>query len=231
MIPTLYISEILIFFQIIQALNKGDNALLESPTGSGKSLGLLCSALAWQKHDFETRQSLPSNEPTNPTTTNSTAPTTTNSTAASSTTSSTVSLEATEGAGVINRCHCVCHNVKTEDQTRHSTCQPMNEAINIPTVNTCTPNIGITNPPAGITDDPSASNIGVANTPAGMINVHTSASNIGITNTDTSAAVTNTTNTDAEGHDVTVTNNGMFVMIKSPTFTCLFKRFLITILH
>lgn len=222
MISTLYISEILIFFQIIQALNKGDNALLESPTGSGKSLALLCSALAWQKHDFETRQSLPSNEPTNPTTTNNTAPTTTNSTAAtttnstaaSSTTNSTVSLEATEGAGVINRCHCVCHNVKTEDQTRHSTCQPMNEAINIPTVNTCTPNIGITNPPAGITDDPSASNIGVANTPAGMINVHTSASNIGITNTDTSAAVTNTTNTDAEGHDVTVTNNGMFAMIK-----------------
>ena len=201
------------FFQIIQALNKGDNALLESPTGSGKSLALLCSALAWQKHDFETRQSLPSNEPTNPTTTNNTAPTTTNSTAASSTTSSTVSLEATERAGVVNRCHCVCHNVKTEDQTRHSTCQPMNKTINIPTVNTCTPNIGITNAPAGITDNPSASNIGVANTPAGIINTHTSAPNIGITNTDTSAAVTNTTNTDAESHDVTVTNNGMFVII------------------
>ena len=107
----------------------------------------------------------------------------------------------------------MCHNVTTEDQTRHSTCQPMNETINTPTVNTCTPNIGITNAPAGITDDPSASNIGVANTPAGMINVHTSASNIGITNTDTSAAVTNTTNMDAEGHDVTVTNNGKFVMI------------------
>ena len=214
MIPTLYISEILIFFQIIQALNKGDNALLESPTGSGKSLALLCSALAWQKHDFETRQSLPSNEPTNPTTTNNTAPTTTNSTAASSTTNSTVSLEATEGAGVINRCHCVCHNVKTEDQTRHSTCQSMNETITIPTVNTCTPNIGITNPPAGIINNPSASNIGVANTPAGIINAHTSASNIGITNTDTSAAVTNTTNTDAEGHDITVTNNGKFAIIK-----------------
>lgn len=35
--------------QIIQALNKRENALLESPTGSGKSLALLCSSLAWQK--------------------------------------------------------------------------------------------------------------------------------------------------------------------------------------
>lgn len=38
--------------QIIQALNHGNNALLESPTGSGKSLALLCSVLAWQTQQY-----------------------------------------------------------------------------------------------------------------------------------------------------------------------------------
>ena len=32
---------------MIRSLNQGANALLESPTGSGKSLALLCSSLAW----------------------------------------------------------------------------------------------------------------------------------------------------------------------------------------
>ena len=40
-------------FQIIMALQRGQNSLLESPTGSGKSLALLCAALAWQKKETQ----------------------------------------------------------------------------------------------------------------------------------------------------------------------------------
>ena len=37
--------------QIIKGIDRHQNCLLESPTGSGKSLALLCSALAWQTHE------------------------------------------------------------------------------------------------------------------------------------------------------------------------------------
>ncbi|XP_067306671.1 Fanconi anemia group J protein isoform X2 [Pseudorasbora parva] len=47
-----YPSQLAMMNSIIRGLNNGKHCLLESPTGSGKSLALLCSALAWQQAQF-----------------------------------------------------------------------------------------------------------------------------------------------------------------------------------
>ena len=43
----------------LQALHKGQHALLESPTGTGKTLALLSSALAWQARHIEAESAAP----------------------------------------------------------------------------------------------------------------------------------------------------------------------------
>ena len=48
-----YPSQMAMMAKIIMSLQKGRNCLLESPTGSGKSLALLCAALAWQKAEIK----------------------------------------------------------------------------------------------------------------------------------------------------------------------------------
>ncbi|KAF9398539.1 Fanconi anemia group J protein [Mortierella sp. AD011] len=48
-----YKSQVDMMSSIIEALQKQENALLESPTGSGKSLALLCGALAWLESQKE----------------------------------------------------------------------------------------------------------------------------------------------------------------------------------
>ncbi|KAI3354667.1 hypothetical protein L3Q82_019165, partial [Scortum barcoo] len=47
-----YPSQLAMMNSIVRGLNSGQHCLLESPTGSGKSLALLCSALGWQWAQF-----------------------------------------------------------------------------------------------------------------------------------------------------------------------------------
>jgi hypothetical protein len=48
-----YESQKLMMEKIIKCIKNSENALLESPTGTGKTLALLVAALAWQKADME----------------------------------------------------------------------------------------------------------------------------------------------------------------------------------
>uniref|UniRef100_A0A3B4AQG3 Helicase ATP-binding domain-containing protein n=1 Tax=Periophthalmus magnuspinnatus TaxID=409849 RepID=A0A3B4AQG3_9GOBI len=47
-----YPSQLAMMNSIMRGLNNGQNCLLESPTGSGKSLALLCSTLGWHHAQF-----------------------------------------------------------------------------------------------------------------------------------------------------------------------------------
>uniref|UniRef100_A0A8C6SYR0 DNA 5'-3' helicase n=1 Tax=Neogobius melanostomus TaxID=47308 RepID=A0A8C6SYR0_9GOBI len=50
-----YPSQLAMMNSIVRGLNKSQHCLLESPTGSGKSLALLCSTLGWQQGQLSDR--------------------------------------------------------------------------------------------------------------------------------------------------------------------------------
>ena len=53
--PEPYPSQIVMMEKILFALREGTNALLESPTGTGKTLCLLCATLAFAEHEEKQR--------------------------------------------------------------------------------------------------------------------------------------------------------------------------------
>ncbi|XP_022098655.1 Fanconi anemia group J protein homolog isoform X2 [Acanthaster planci] len=50
-----YPTQLSMMSMIIKGIERHQNCLLESPTGSGKSLALLCSCLAWQQNEYKKR--------------------------------------------------------------------------------------------------------------------------------------------------------------------------------
>jgi len=54
--PSMYTSQRQIILGVINTLTKCQNAILESPTGSGKSLAILCSVLAWHTEKFPDKE-------------------------------------------------------------------------------------------------------------------------------------------------------------------------------
>ncbi|KAJ1956686.1 hypothetical protein EC988_001217, partial [Linderina pennispora] len=53
-----YPSQLSMMNHMIRAMNAAKHAMIESPTGSGKSLALLCAALTWQKQFTEKQRAL-----------------------------------------------------------------------------------------------------------------------------------------------------------------------------
>ncbi|KAK3751815.1 hypothetical protein QZH41_013292 [Actinostola sp. cb2023] len=53
-----YPTQLSMMDRIMKGLERHQHCLLESPTGSGKSLALLCSCLAWQTAEYGTLQHL-----------------------------------------------------------------------------------------------------------------------------------------------------------------------------
>ena len=51
-----YPCQLIYMEQVIHSLQSKEHALLESPTGTGKTLCLLCATLAWQEHERQKRE-------------------------------------------------------------------------------------------------------------------------------------------------------------------------------